>query len=1116
MSKKQTPVTIFYGEQPAHAHERRAISVVRNELARRNVTAILLVNFTVAHGARQVDLVIVTSQRCLSVELKCLDPALPVVAPVNGFWRQRPPDGTERQLERNFYDQAVQQTYGLSDIMAELANAGLVPGPQRNKFSKHIDTVVCIDPRIPSGSSLHEHAYVSVVGIDTLVDRVTRPGPGLPHWTRDHWDEVIRRLGLYAEGDDAPEELRRRTDAAALEDYRRRFREFTAAGLPPLIPASAVIAGQPGVVDAAALADRLAPQDQRLLLLGASGNGKTHLSKHTALTLTGNGQMVVWVPADDYEKDRLSRSLARAVGPFSIERADALLAKAAEGGAGITVIIDALEKCAHREKLLKQIHALQRQHPVSVLVTTAHDDNIEQLAATARVELASPSGEERAELAATYGTSAGVADSEEYRTRYDITLAAQVARELPAGATTTDVLDSYVRRRAQTETVRAGLRCLAHAMDDGVRTALPVAEAMLTLRRCEGLAATPSAIDDTLASQLVAVQQGRLRFDHERLARFLAAEHLVLVAADGAALAQLLNQPGHRDLRDYALHLESDPVRRYEAIRELGDPHLLADAVRGKFGGETAKQARGDITELLIRATATAAEATFTVDDVEQVTIFGTWHGARQWTPTERGLLGATGHCVRDGVFLHEVGGLMDATDVALRAAIAQLREAGNRAPITTVVGSTFGPYNDRSYAPAASIIAHATEMSRVFTGDTSVEPTATPMWRTNPRCYGRLYMAAMLSHPVRHPDDADNLPALVETGLSMGGYHLRLELLQAAQFGCYVVESEVRQRMIDVLEGYTPATGDLGTSTLLIEALASYGAITPMTSLGDIQDSIAEILRDPDDPDQCRLARGIVSSMFEDERVLGPYSEAVDSLSDDQRLTLFAMSALAPGIDYSFSTAYVMRHLADGVQGDGGIVARALAQGVGTVPDDDMMRQEVVAAHLHALRGWAKIAPTLPPAAKPIGLTAIAWRLVDELLLSLFCGGNAAARTEEIWQRLITDLPADATAILNDIYHAMLMNYPGEEHFSPHQTLLAAYPEQVRQVLEWALTHRDEFTGPNRRGVWDIGSYVVRVLGQAGTGETADLLRHNYVHDAELGEDAVAAVHAIDARTQT
>ena len=51
------------------------------------------------------------------------------------------------------------------------------------------------------------------------------------------------------------------------------------------------------------------------------------------------------------------------------------------------------------------------------------------------------------------------------------------------------------------------------------------------------------------------IHQGRLRFDHERLARFLTAEHLVLCETPRHRPGQLLNQPAHRDLRDYALLL---------------------------------------------------------------------------------------------------------------------------------------------------------------------------------------------------------------------------------------------------------------------------------------------------------------------------------------------------------------------------------------------------------------------------------------------------------------------------------------------------------------------------------------------------------------------------------
>ena len=864
MNNQNTEVTVFYGEQPVHPHERRAVNVVRRELARRNISATLLVNFTVvANGGRQIDLVIITDQRYLIVELKCLDSTLPLIATPNGPWRQQLPDGTVRELDRNFYDQAVQQTYGLSDTLADLAAKGLVPGPQRDKFFHHIDTVVCVDPRIPAGSTTPRHRNVSVVGLDALIDRVVRPGPGLAHWTRQHWGEVIRRLGLYAEGDDDPAALRRRADAAAIQDYRRRFREFTAAGLAPLIPATARIDGQPATVDAASLAEELTPERRRLLLGGASGDGKSHLAKHAALALTDNGHIVLWLAADDYDKDRLRRSLARAVGPFSTEKVDALLAKAAEAGIGITVIIDALEKCPHREELVKQLHALQQHHPASVLVTTADAAGTEPLAATTHVELASPTGEERARLATTYGTSDGVAESGEYLTRYDITLAAQVITELPPGATTTDVLDSYIRRRTQNETVRAGLRCLAAVMDDGVRTALPISEAMLALRRCAPVATTPSAIDDTLASQLVTIHQGRLRFDHERLGRFLAAEHLVLSATDGTALAQMLTLPAHHDLQHYALLLESDPGRRYDAIRHLANWQLLSDAAHGKFGEDTAKQARADITELLIQAVAVAQEATFSVADDHEVTMFGTWSSARQWTPAERAMLAAAGHCVRGGLFLHEIGALMDGTDIAMRAAIAALREAGNPDAVSTVIGSTFAPFTPGADAAPASIVSHAAHMARVFSDDRTVTPTATPMWKPNPHCYGRLYMAALLSHPVRHPEDAENLPDLVETGLSVGGYHLRLELLEAAMYGCTSLEGQARQRMIEVLHGYTPATGDWGTSTMLIEALAGYDEITPMNTLESIGESIAEALRDENDPDHQTVARSAVSNMF-------------------------------------------------------------------------------------------------------------------------------------------------------------------------------------------------------------------------------------------------------------
>lgn len=1116
-------VTAYFGDQPAYEHERRAISAIRAELERRNIPATLLVNFTVARGSRQIDLVIATATRVLNVELKHLDPSLALLAPENGPWCQQRIDGTQRSLERNFAEQALQQTYGLSDVFDRLAREGKVPHPQQNKFAKDIDTVVCCDPQIPPGSVIDKRAYVAVIGLGELVDRVTRPGPGLPNWTQAHWDEAIRRLGLYSPTDDSPEEMRRRADAAAVEDYRRHFRRFTSTDVPALIPAESTTITSPqgrpdwqGTLDATALANRLTPyQQQRIVLSGASGQGKTHLATHTAIALTDLGQMVVWIAADDYENGRLSRSLNRAVAPFSTSHldADTLIAKAADGGTGITVIVDALEKCPQPDELVKQLHALQNRYPTAILVTTASEEDVAHLATTERIELTDPSGDERARLATVYGTSDRVADSDEYRTRLEISVAAQVVSELPPDATNTDTLDAYIRRRTQGETVRAGLRCLAVAMDSGVRTALPIADAELALRRFSPLVAAPWAIDDVLDSQLVHTRQGRLRFQHERLSRFLAAEHLVISAEDGQALAQLLNQPTQRDLRDDALRLERDPVRRYDTLRHLGDPRVLAAAAQGAFGEETRRIAVADITELLVAATAAAPEASLSVDPHSEHFHSGNWHNPRQWTANEKTLLIAAGHCVYNGLFLTEIGALMDATDIAVRKAMREVRDAGGRAAISTVVASSF----ERSPATqhlAAGLITCGAHDARIFDRADTGKATATAMWRPNPRCYGRLFLAAYLSHPVRHPTDAENLADLVATGLAAGGYHLRLELIQAAQFGCGVLKDDARHRMIDVLNGYDSDPRDWGTNTLLIETLASYGEIEPINSLEGIQAEIAELLNAPDNPELHPVALSVVSRMFEDERVLGPYSEAIDTLPEDQRMMLFAMAALAPE-DSFVAGPYSLRQLSDGVHAIHGIVARALAQHAGAVPDDTFDRQHAVASHLYALRGWARVSDALPPSAERSRPLPIAWRLVDELLLLMFRNTTGTALTEAIWRQLISELPAAAAMVLHDIYRANIEHYGGMEPFDPHQDLLSSYPEHVRELLEWALAHRESIRSADWYPMGGVSSYAVRTLGRVGTAQTADLLRHHYVHDAELGGEAVQSVHAIDTRTQ-
>jgi hypothetical protein len=176
------------------------------------------------------------------------------------------------------------------------------------------------------------------------------------------------------------------------------------------------------------------------------------------------------------------------------------------------------------------------------------------------------------------------------------------------------------------------------------------------------------------------------------------------------------------------------------------------------------------------------------------------------------------------------------------------------------------------------------------------------------------------------------------------------------------------------------------------------------------------------------------------------------------------------------------------------------------------------VAGHLHALRAWARICDTLPEAAptpknQHEALLMVAWRCVDELLLDLFRDTDTG-RSDAIWRDLRSDaLAVPATAVFAEVARAGMMDHRADSPLAAQDLLIRAYRDQLRQLLEWALAHRDQFNPK----VWnwqvhDVGEYIVRALGRVGVASTAELLRH-YIHDAELGVAAVDAIRQIEAR---
>ena len=99
-------IEVFWGDEPDEQSERDFLAQLKEDLARRNVSATILANFYACLSSRQIDFLIVTGNHACPVELKNYSGVL--VGGTNGPWSTRQRDGTLEMIDRqNPYSQAV-------------------------------------------------------------------------------------------------------------------------------------------------------------------------------------------------------------------------------------------------------------------------------------------------------------------------------------------------------------------------------------------------------------------------------------------------------------------------------------------------------------------------------------------------------------------------------------------------------------------------------------------------------------------------------------------------------------------------------------------------------------------------------------------------------------------------------------------------------------------------------------------------------------------------------------------------------------------------------------------------------------------------------------------------
>lgn len=191
-----------------------------------------------------------------------------------------------------------------------------------------------------------------------------------------------------------------------------------------------------------------------------------------------------------------------------------------------------------------------------------------------------------------------------------------------------------------------------------------------------------------------------------------------------------------------------------------------------------------------------------------------------------------------------------------------------------------------------------------------------------------------------------------------------------------------------------------------------------------------------------------------------------------------------------------------------------ALRQAVLTVDWDNLLQDEAVGAHLIALRGWATIADELPtPPHSDQSIANRAWRAIDEILFALL--RNADPMSVELsahWGELHGPCAPAAVDVLAHLRAAQMWEMNSGQP-SMYQRLLTACPNQVRQLIEWAVPNRDQLAVTFRNGpTYNRLRGLVTDLGIVGTEDTTALLQ-SHISDDDIGDTAIAAIRAIKRR---
>jgi hypothetical protein len=1088
---------------------------------------LILANFHV--DQQQIDFFVVTPTHAGLIEHKHFTG--PVFGEMNGAWQLIESTGNRvpHLGSSNPYNQALKQTYALSDAMKAYRKRASVPDADAGRYFRNFRTYVAIAPKIqPRSRVTSGDNKARILSADEVIERIRTTGH-TSTWSLADWHAfAVEQLNLRPVCLEEAIDPQMLEAANIIERYRERAKCLIGSNLPPLL--GATDSGEPY---GATLVEGLI-EGANVLLVGPSGSAKTFHLHHAAIAMfASDNELPILVEAKRYRGGDFWPFLRACLAPVFPGDPKHLIGATTVTGLRPVLLIDALNECqpAFRDELLKGSVAFALQYEARTVITAQERVVIAGLAVDT-LTLSLPDAEQKR---AIYAFHARVTATREldafcggFRNAYELTIAGRCHGATRPPMVALELYDRYVAECLPSRSPSVAGALVRHlAAEMGERGSLH-----LTRNDCETLAsrflaehgAPLTVLDDLLQSQLLEVSGDIVSFEHELLFKYLRSSALQRSAASLAELCAALRLPRYRELIEFVLPRLSCRDEVDAVLNVCDSVTVLANAYDGNLG-------------LLVRSAVIDACDTYTRRAIAEVETLDVHF---KLSPTDDGrfrLLDTTLSGSTDlSYFETLIAELISSQyheELGRSRILALIDRCEATLPVTVsrrAKEKRLHPRRVWSEVIRTYICCMGSEQPRV-TLVLSKFHQRLSSWQRKPlhpdlrsslasralaEPAGTIALYLLLEEGARGEADGQSLFTLVERAWGTQLPHVQMTALHTLMDTRSAIDAAgagLHSRVAEFIR--TIEASDLLLSTVIAEAQSHYEVIDAPVStaeaLSEMRAIIAwsfpdELREQFSEAGQNEWAYSILSRIFEDV-FQGAYYEAYHDLTDDERLQILILAAGAPNM--GFSGSWIMHELRSLERVE---ALPAFRKAATTIDLKSPFSQDTIAVFVLAIHGFSKYAEAPPMREAPKTLLEHAWFTIADALFWAFHddGRHAAARGSRLLKALEGDALLAAAAVLADLDNSRSQLTMGDRALLDMETV---YPDDTLRILTTALRHRDEIRNLySRFGRDSVLEFVVKTLGNIGDASAIPALREA-MDDALIGRPAIKAIQAIEAR---